>query len=140
MPNVRFEPILTTTALWGNVGFSKARCDSLNLDSNSISFYFVVAGVLVISALAFRLGWTLRIPLLAVVLAIQYWFLQSLPSPSGDHAGLMYVFAIVPLAASFLVGAGWGQLVKSGLVSWTKSIFLIFAAIAFAAMLSMITP
>jgi hypothetical protein len=74
-------------------------------------FSLVLAGVALLSAVAFRFGWKVRAPLLLMALALPAGFLWSI-SPTGEYAGLGYVLTIVPSIVLLLVGASWGSLMR----------------------------
>lgn len=86
-------------------------------------FSLVLAGVALLSAVAFRFGWKVRAPLLLMALALPAVFLWSI-SPTGDHAGLGYVITIVPSIALLIVGAGWGSVMRLARVSLSISILI----------------
>jgi hypothetical protein len=98
-------------------------------------FFITLTGVLLASALAGRLNWTWRIPLLAIALglpALLLWF----DPPTGEYAGLAYLIVIVPSAVLLLAGAGCGYAARQDHVAALKFVVVTVAgAGAFAGFL-----
>ncbi len=82
----------------------------LPLNSPTVLF-FALAGVALISALAFRFDWRVRAALILASLALPIGFLRLYPM-TGEYAGLGYLIVILYHIAAFALGAGWGSVMR----------------------------
>ena len=74
-------------------------------------FYLMLIGVALSSALALRFGWRWRIPLLLIAIALPTGFLWADP-PTGQYAGLGYLFLGGAFIVALALGAGWGGVLR----------------------------
>lgn len=79
--------------------------------NQSTILYLSLIGVFFASALSARLGWRWRIPLLVIALGLPAALLWSDP-PTGEYAGLGYLFVIVPSAVALVIGAVCGSIAR----------------------------
>ena len=68
-------------------------------------------GVFLSSALALRFSWRWRIPLLLIAMGLPVALLWSDP-PTGEYAGLGYIFVIVPSVVILIFGAVCGSIAR----------------------------
>lgn len=85
----------------------------------STSFFLLLIGVFLTSALALRFGWRWRLPLLAVAIGVPAAFLWSDP-PTGEYAELGYVVLVIPTAVTLFVGAFCGSIARFAKVAPTR--------------------
>lgn len=83
--------------------------------------YIALAGVALLSALAFQFGWRVRAPLILATLALPAGFLWLYPM-TGEYAGLGYLIIILYYFAMFAVGAGWASIMRLAKVSQSVSV------------------
>lgn len=92
----------------------------------STVFQLVLVGVALSSALALRFGWRWRILFLGAAIALPTGFLWSDP-PTGQYAGLAYLFVIGPSIAMLLLGVVLGIGMRSGGVRPLTSIAVLLS-------------
>ena len=82
----------------------------LPLNSPTVLF-IALASVALISALAFRFDWRVRAALILTSVAPPIAFLWFYPM-TGEYAGLGYLIVILYYIAAFVLGAGWGSVMR----------------------------
>ncbi|WP_419738941.1 hypothetical protein [Ruegeria sp.] len=74
-------------------------------------FSIALAGVALISAIAFRFDWRVRAPLMLASIALPTGLLVYHPMV-GQYAGQGYLIVILSCLAMFALGAGWGSVMR----------------------------
>jgi len=95
-------------------------------------FQLVLIGVVLFAALALRSGWRWRIPFLLLAVALPTGFLWSDP-PTGQYAGLGYLFLGGVVIMVLALGAGWGWVMRLAGVAPVTSILVFSVAAGTAA-------
>lgn len=98
----------------------------------STLFQLVLIGVVLSSALALRFGWRWRLPFLLLAIVLPIGLLWSDP-PTGQYAGLAYIFVVGPSLVMLIFGAVLGSAVRFVRIAPLMSVAVMFiSAGAFA--------